>query len=56
MCSLNILYSIESIEEVKNFLESNQFYIGTDGRLAFSVATDTVNYFMKSFTGHPETI
>ena len=54
MCSLNVLYSEESRKEAQAFLDSSQFYVGTDGRLTFSLATDTVNYFMKSFTGHPE--
>ena len=51
---MNVLYSEESRKEAQAFLDSSQFYVGTDGRLTFSLATDTVNYFMKSFTGHPE--
>lgn len=47
----NIVYSDEAIEEVKAFLASKKYYVGTDGRINFSANTDTVSYVLKNMTG-----
>ncbi len=48
--SLNVLYSDEAIAEVKKFLNSRDFYLNTDGTLAFSCATDTVKEVLQYMT------
>lgn len=52
-CSLNIVYSDESIAEVKKYLSSKKYYVGTDGKISFSANTDTVSYILKNITGEP---
>lgn len=52
-CSFNVLYSDESIQEIDNLFNSKTFYIGTDGKISFSVNVDTVKYLMKTLTGDP---
>lgn len=47
----NIAYTDEAIKEVKEFLASKKYYIGTDGKISFSANTDTVGYVLKNMTG-----
>lgn len=53
MSSFNVIYTEEGIEEINNYLNNVSFYVGTDGQISHSVATDTVNYLMKTLTGNP---
>lgn len=53
MCSLVVVYSIEAMVEIKKLINSRNYYVGTDGRISFSNATDTVNYLLKNMTGNP---
>lgn len=46
--SLIALMAEESIEEVHARLNSNTFYVGTNGKIAFSVETDTANFLMNN--------
>lgn len=48
--SLNVVYFDESIDEVKKFLNSKDYYLNTDGTLAFSCATDTVKEVLQYMT------
>ena len=52
--SLNVVYSDEAIAEVDKLLSSKKFYVGTDGRIAFSSGTDTVRYLLTNITGTPQ--
>lgn len=52
--SANIVYTKEAIEEVNELLNSKNFYVNTSGDISFSIATDTVNYLMKTMTGEPK--
>ena len=47
------MYTQEAIEEVNKYLQSRNYYVNTSGGISFSVATDTVNYLMKTLTGNP---
>ncbi len=51
--ALVVCYSQESRQEIKKLLNSRNYYVGTDGRISFSLETDTVRYLMKTMTGHP---
>src|ERR1035437_2601088 len=51
VCSLNVIYSDEAVKEVHNFLNSKQFYLDTSNKIAFSSATDTINYVVQNMTG-----
>lgn len=46
--SLIVLISDEAKEEVVNNLKNGNIYIGTDGKIAFSIVTDTVNFLMSN--------
>lgn len=52
-CSANIVYSQEAIEEVDKLLNDRNYYVDTGGKISFSMATDTVNYLLKTMTGDP---
>jgi hypothetical protein len=54
--ALVVCYSQESRQEIKKLLNSRNYYVGTDGRISFSIETDTVRYLMKTMTGHPVTV
>ena len=56
MCSFNVLYSDESLNEIESLLHSKNFYVGSDGKISFSVNVDTVKYLMKTLTGDPVNI
>ena len=49
----NVAYSDEAIEEAKNFFETKKAYVGTDGKLLYSCAVDTVELVLHSLTGEP---
>lgn len=49
--SLNIVYSDEAVREVLKYLQSSRYYVGTNGRMNFSVGTDTVKFCLKNMTG-----
>lgn len=49
-CSANVVYTQEAIDEVKSLLNSRNYYVNTSGKIAFSMATDTVNYLMAGLT------
>lgn len=49
-CSLNVVYSDEAKAEVKKCLNSRKYYVGVNGRMNFSAATDTVDYVLASMT------
>lgn len=49
-CSANVVYTQEAIDEVKALLNSRNYYVNTSGKIAFSMATDTVNYLMAGLT------
>ena len=48
--SLTTVYSDEAISEIKKFLNSKEYYLNTDGTLAFSCATDTVKEVLEYMT------
>lgn len=50
----SICYSDEAIAEVNKLFQSRKFYIGTDGRMNFSTATDTIKFVLHNMTGDPE--
>lgn len=53
MCSANMVYTDEAIAEVKKLLNSRKYYIGPNGRMNFSIETDTLKYVLSSITGTP---
>jgi hypothetical protein len=48
--SLTVLYSDESIREVREFLNSTRAYIGTDGNFMSAFDTDTVGFVFHNLT------
>lgn len=50
VCSWTALYSDESIKEIKTYLNSRKAYIGTDGHVISSVATDVVRLVLRNLT------
>jgi len=53
MCSLNAVYSEEAVAEVERLINSRNYYVDTDGKISFSVITDTVRHLIKNMTGDP---
>jgi hypothetical protein len=49
----NIAYSDEAIAEAANFFKTKKAYLGSDGKLLFSCAVDTVELVLHSLTGNP---
>lgn len=49
--SSNIVYSDEAIAEVKQYINSKKYYVGSDGKINFSADTATVSYVLKNMTG-----
>lgn len=43
-----LFFTKESNDEIKRILSSRAFYIGADNKLVYSVATETLNYVIKS--------
>ena len=48
--SYNAVYSEQSKKEIQNYLQSKRFYIGSNGRLNYSMATDTINFAVVNLT------
>ena len=46
--SLMALMSNESIQELDKKFMDVSMYVGTDGKISFSIATDTVNFLMSN--------
>lgn len=46
--SMIVLMADESIKEINDAFLTNTFYIGTNGKVGFSVETDTVNFLMNN--------
>lgn len=51
MCSFNIAWTEESITEVEKLFHSVKYYVGMDGRIAFSSANDISELVFKCTTG-----
>ena len=51
MCSFNIAWTEESIAEVEKLFHSVKYYVGMDGRIAFSSANDISELVFKCTTG-----
>lgn len=49
--SFNVTYTDESIQEMREFLNSKRAYVGTDGRPIASIAISTVNLVLYNMTG-----
>lgn len=47
------VFSIEGTEESRKVLNSRNFYVLTSGRIAHSLATDTVKYLLRGLTSKP---
>ena len=43
-----VFFSPQSNDEIKRIFKSKAFYIGADGKLAYSIATTTLVYTIKS--------
>jgi len=48
--SLNITYSDEAIDEAGEYMASSRYYVGSDGNITFSAATDTVKFVINGLT------
>lgn len=46
--SMLTLMTEEAKAEINTAFLNNTFYIGTDGKIAFSVETDTINFLMNN--------
>lgn len=44
MMNFLVYFTVESIEEIKEILNTRSFYIGADNKLVYSVDTDILNY------------
>jgi hypothetical protein len=53
MMSLTALLTDEAKEEVRDLLNSKAYYVGVNGRMVFSLATDVVNLTIANLTGDP---
>jgi hypothetical protein len=49
--SCTSVYSDESIEEVKNFLNSKACYVNTNGEFSYNVNTATIKFVLQTLTG-----
>ena len=49
--SAQAVMSIESVAEIKKKLQSREYYVGVNGQMIFSRATDIVNLTLASITG-----
>ena len=49
----NIAYSDEAVAEAAKFFNTKKAYLGSDGKLLFSCAVDTVELVLHSLTGNP---
>ncbi len=54
MCSMTSVYSVESIKEINEYLESRRAYITPDGMLRASPFIETVDFVLHNLTGEPK--
>lgn len=50
-CSLNAVYSDDSVREVTEYFNKRRAYVGTNGKLIHSVGIDTVAFVLHNLTG-----
>ena len=50
MCSLNILYTDESISEVKNMFDNKSYYLTPQGNITYSAKTEPLEYILGHMT------
>lgn len=48
---MTFVYSDEAIEEINKTLKSKKFYVGSNGKLNYSVNTDTIKFVLQNMTG-----
>lgn len=48
--SFNALYTKEAVKEVDEILKSKSYYIMPDGKVTYSVITDTLDLTIKHLT------
>lgn len=48
--SFNALYTKEAVKEVDEILKSKSYYIMSDGSVAYSAVTDTLDLVIKHLT------
>ena len=41
----------DAMDEVNSLLNSRSYYVGADGRMAFSASTDVISLVLASMTG-----
>lgn len=51
MTSGNAVYTIEALEEIKNFFSEKRAYVDTTGEFLFSIGVSTVNLVFHNMTG-----
>jgi hypothetical protein len=54
MCSLNILYTDESIKEIEKILNSKTYYVTPDGNITYSFKTEPLEYVLGHMTDFKE--
>lgn len=53
-CSGNALYTQESMDQIRDFMQTTRAYVDTDGRFMASTAVDTVQLVLHNLTGVKE--
>ena len=48
--SFNTVYSKQAIDEIKNYLNSKRYYLSSNGKLTYSMSTDTIDFVVKNLT------
>lgn len=51
VCSFNVVYSDEAVEEIKSLLNKRDFYINVDGSLLYSANVDSVSVVVNFLNG-----
>ena len=51
MCSLTCLLTDDAKVEIKNLLDSKNYYVGVDNKMVFSASNDILNQVLVSMTG-----
>lgn len=54
--SANVVYSLEAMVEVTDFMKKRKAYVGTDGKFLYPIGTDTVNIVLRNMTGEPRVL
>ena len=47
-------YSEDTKMEIRDLLHSRRYYVGTNGKINFTIDTDTVKYLLHNLTGKAE--